>query len=81
MPPHTNHDTDTLSVTITVDADGFNDWSGQTLVNLLNPKQTATVSSAGRATLSAPNRGYSIWVLKRDAPLISGIKFPTEIYR
>ena len=76
-----NHDTDTLSVTITVDADGFNDWSGQTLVNLLNPKQTATVSSAGRATLSAPNRGYSIWVLKRDAPLISGIKFPTEIYR
>ena len=76
-----NHDTNTLSITITVDADGFNDWSGQTLVNLLNPKQTATVSSAGRATLSAPNRGYSIWVLKRDAPLISGIKFPTEIYR
>ena len=76
-----NHDTDTLSVTLTVDADGFTDWTGQALVNLLDSKQVATVSSDGRATLSAPNRGYSIWVLKRDAPSISGIKFPTEIYR
>ena len=52
-----NHDTDTLSVTLNVNADGFSDWSGKALVNLLNPKQTATVSSDGCATLSAPNRG------------------------
>ena len=61
-----NHDTDTLSVTLTVNADGFTDWSSQTLVNLLDPKQTAIVSSDGRATLSAPNRGYSIWVLQKE---------------
>ena len=60
-----NHDTDTLSVTLSVNCDGFTDWSGQTLVNLLNSKQTATISSDGRATLSAPNRGYSIWTLQR----------------
>ncbi|MBO4752970.1 MAG: hypothetical protein J5543_00085 [Bacteroidales bacterium] len=61
-----NHNTDTLSITINVNNDGFTDWSGQTLVNLLNPKQVSTVSSDGSATLTAPNRGYSIWVLQRD---------------
>jgi len=61
-----NHDTDKLSVTLSVNADGFTDWSGQTLVNLLDPKQTAIVSSDGRATLSAPNHGYSIWVLQTE---------------
>ena len=76
-----NHDTDSLSVNVNVNSDGYTDWSGQKLVNLLDPMQTATVSSDGRATLSAPNRGYSIWVLLRDAPSQSAIKFPTEIYR
>ncbi len=32
------------------------------LVNLLNPKETITVGNDGQATLSAPNRGYSIWL-------------------
>ena len=62
-----NHNTDTLSVTVNVNGNGFSDWSGETLVNLLNPKQVATVSSDGRATLSAPNRGYSIWILKSES--------------
>ena len=62
-------------------SEGFTDWSGQKLVNLIDPMQTATVSSDGRATLSAPNRGYSIWVLLRDAPSQSAFKFPKEIYR
>ena len=62
-----NHDTDTLSVTVNVNGNGFSDWSGETLFNLLNPKQVATVSSDGRATLSAPNRGYSIWILKSES--------------
>ena len=51
-----------------VNADGFTDWSGQTLVNILNPKETANVSTDGRTTLTTPNRGYSIWVLQRDVP-------------
>ena len=37
------------------------------LVNLLNPKEAFTVGgNDGQATLSAPNRGYSIWVLKME---------------
>jgi hypothetical protein len=31
-----------------------------------NPKETITVGNDGQATLSAPNRGYSIWVLKME---------------
>ena len=61
-----NHNTDTLSITLNVNPDGFTDWSGQMLVNLLNPKETITVGNDGQATLSAPNRGYSIWVLKME---------------
>ena len=58
-----NHDTDTLSITLNVNPDDFTDWSGQTLVNLLNPKEKITISNDGTATLSAPNRGYSIWTV------------------
>jgi alpha-amylase len=66
-----NHNTDTLSITLNVNPDGFTDWSGQMLVNLLNPKETITVGNDGQATLSAPNRSYSIWVLK-----IGNMKYP-----
>ena len=59
-----NHDTDTLSITLNVNPDGFTDWSGQTLVNLLNPKKTITIGNDGQATLSAPKRGYSIWTIQ-----------------
>jgi alpha-amylase len=61
-----NHDTETLSITINVCPDGFSDWSGQTLVNLTNPQETITVGKDGQAKLSAPKRGYSVWVLKKD---------------
>ena len=33
---------------------------------VINPKETITVGNDGQATLSAPNRGYSIWVLKME---------------
>ena len=59
-----NHDTDTLSITLNVNPECFTDWSGQTLINLLNPKETITVGNDGQATLSAPNRGYSIWTIQ-----------------
>ena len=59
-----NHDTDTLSITLNVNPEGFTDWSGQTLVNLLNLKETITVGNDGQATLSAPKRGYSIWTIQ-----------------
>ena len=61
-----NHDTDTLSITLNVNPDGFTDWSGQTLVNLLNPNEAISVTSDGQVTLSAPNRYFSIWTPQRN---------------
>jgi alpha-amylase len=75
-----NHDTDTLSITLNVNPDGFTDWSGQTLVNLCNPEEKIIVMHNGQATLSGPSRGYSIWVLQKEA-YSSAISFPQPIFR
>lgn len=61
-----NHDTDTKSTWVTVNASGFTDWSNETLVNLLNTNETVTVQSDGRVELSAPARSYSIWAKQSD---------------
>ena len=61
-----NHDTDTISVRSNINSNGFSDWSGKKIVNLINPNETTVVSSDGYATLTAPKRGYSIWVLRTE---------------
>ena len=61
-----NHDTSSKGMWVTVNADGFSDWSGKKLVNVLNTTENITVQSDGRVELSAPARGYSIWVLEED---------------
>jgi alpha-amylase len=61
-----NHDTDTLSITLNVNPDGFTDWSGQTLVNLLDSDKTVNITSEGLVTLSAPKRYFSIWAPYSD---------------
>ncbi len=61
-----NDDTHTMSITVNVNAKDFSDWSGKVLVNLLQPTNAIRVTSDGRATLSAPARGYSLWVLKEE---------------
>ena len=61
-----NHDTSSKGMWVTVNADGFSDWSGKKLVNVLNTTENITVQSDGRVELSAPARSYSIWVLEED---------------
>ncbi len=61
-----NNDSNAMSMWVTVNADGFSDWSGKTLVNVLNTAETATVQADGRVALGAPARSYSIWVLQED---------------
>lgn len=61
-----NHDTETKSMWVTVNAAGFTDWSNQTLVNVLNTTEQVTVQADGRVELSAPARSYSIWVKASD---------------
>ena len=61
-----NNDTNTKSLWVTVNATGFSDWSGLTLVNVLNTTETVTVQADGRVELGAPARSYSIWVKQSD---------------
>ena len=51
---------------VTVNASGFSNWAGKRLVNVLNTSQKVTVEADGRVELSAPSRGYSIWVKESD---------------
>lgn len=61
-----NNDTSTKSMWVTANATGFSDWSGQTLVNVLNTAERVTVQADGRVELSASARSYSIWVKLSD---------------
>lgn len=61
-----NHDTQTTSMWVTVNASGFTDWAGQKLVNVLNTTETTTIQADGRAEFKAPARSYSIWVRESD---------------
>lgn len=61
-----NNNTDKKSMWITVNANNFTDWSGQTLVNILNTNEKVTVQADGRVELGAPARSYSIWVKQSD---------------
>ena len=53
---------ESISVTVDVNAPGFTNWAGKKLINLLDESQSTVVDSEGRALLSAPPRDYSIWV-------------------
>lgn len=61
-----NHDSQTKSMWVDVNPSGYSNWSGATLVNVLNPTQKVTVQADGRAEFSAPARDYSIWVKSSD---------------
>lgn len=61
-----NSDTSTKSMWVTANAPGFSNWSGQTLVNVLNTAERVTVQADGRVELSASARSYSIWVKLSD---------------
>lgn len=45
---------------------GYQDWTNETLVNAFNPSETTTVYSDGRVYVSAPARGYAVWVKSSD---------------
>lgn len=61
-----NNDNSSKAMWVTVNANGFSNWAGQTLVNVLNTSETVTVEADGRVELSAPARSYSIWVKQSD---------------
>ncbi len=61
-----NNNEDHKSMWVTVNAPGFSDWSGKTLVNAFNTSETITVQSDGRLEIGAPARSYSVWILQEE---------------
>jgi alpha-amylase len=45
---------------------GYQNWAGVTLVNAFNSAQTTVVQADGRVYVSAPARGYTIWVRQNE---------------
>jgi alpha-amylase len=61
-----NHDTQTKGLWVDSSPSGWASWSGQTLVNAFNTAQTAVVQADGRVYLSAPPRGYAVYVKQSE---------------
>ena len=57
-----NHQTDSKSLWVDSSPAGFQNWAGVTLVNALDPAQTTVVQPDGRVNVTAPPRGYTVWV-------------------
>jgi alpha-amylase len=61
-----NHDTSTKSLWVNSTPAGFQNWAGVTLVNAFNSSQTTVVQPDGRVNVSAPARGYTVWVRQNE---------------
>jgi alpha-amylase len=63
-----NHESSTKGMWVnnTKNAATYPDWKDKTLVNVLNPTETAVVQSDGRVLLWAPARGASVWVPQNE---------------
>jgi len=61
-----NHDSDTKGLWVDSSPSGFTNLANTTLVNAFDPTQTTVVQSDGRVYVSAPSRGYTVWVKNAD---------------
>ncbi len=61
-----NHDTTTKGLWVDAAPSGWASWSNTVLVNAFDPSQTTQVYSDGRVYVSAPARGYAVWVKQSE---------------
>lgn len=61
-----NHDSQTKGLWVDSSPSGYSNWANTTLVNAFDPSQTTQVYSDGRVWVSAPSRGYAVWVKQSD---------------
>ena len=57
-----NNNTLTKGLWVNSSPTGYQNWANETLVNAFNPAETTVVQADGRVYVSAPARGYSVWV-------------------
>ncbi|MFZ6013700.1 MAG: alpha-amylase domain-containing protein, partial [Bacteroidota bacterium] len=73
-----NHDSNTKGLWVDSSPSGYTNWAGVTLVNAFNSSETTVVQADGRVWVSAPARGYAVWVRQNEyvgyvAPLSSSL--------
>jgi alpha-amylase len=61
-----DNDSATKGLWVNSSPSGFQNWAGVTLVNAFNSAQTAVVQADGRVYLSAPARGYAVYVRQNE---------------
>ncbi|GHN01481.1 hypothetical protein WSM22_29700 [Cytophagales bacterium WSM2-2] len=61
-----NHDSQTKGIWVDSSPTGWSNWANTTLVNAFDNTQTTTVYSDGRVYVSAPPRGYAVYVLQGE---------------
>ncbi len=73
-----NHDSQTKGLWVDSSPSGFSNWANTTLVNAYDNTQTTQVYADGRVYVSAPSRGYSVWVKQSDYLAYSSSKVVSE---
>lgn len=61
-----NHDSNDRSLWVDTDPTGWTTWANDTLVNAFDDSEFTVVQGDGRVQVSAPSRGYKIWVQKDE---------------
>jgi alpha-amylase len=61
-----NHDSQTKGIWVDHAPSGWASWANSTLVNAFNPSETTTVYADGRVYVSAPARGYAVYVRQSE---------------
>ncbi len=75
-----NNDSQTKGLWVDNDpGSGYSSWANQTLVNALDGTSTTQVYGDGRVYLSAPPRGYSVWVPQSEYVAYTGKMAPKDV--
>jgi len=61
-----NHDSQTKGLWVDSAPSGWASWANTVLVNAFDPSQTTQVYSDGRVYVTAPARGYAVWVKQSE---------------
>lgn len=61
-----NHETSARGLWVNNAPAGYQNWAGQTLVNIMNTTETTVVQADGRVNVWAPARGFSLWVRQSE---------------
>lgn len=69
-----NHDTQTKGLWVDNAPTGWSSWANTTLINALDPNDSTRVYADGRVYVSAPARGYKVYVKRSDYVAYSSLK-------